>query len=88
MKTLKYVVAKVGYFDQPFVFGELITHADFATQCGFTRENIVGAGFVCIAEKETGEKIFEPYGESVSLKIGTTPEAVEAFDRMFNAPPF
>ena len=81
MKKLKYVVAKIGSFDQPFIFSDLIQHREFAQMSGFKPEQIVGAGFVQI---DFQERKFFPYGDSVSLKIGTTPEAVDAFESLFN----
>lgn len=83
MKKLKYVVAKVGDFDHPFVFSELITHSDFVQRHNFSKEEIVGAGFVYIDDYRN----FVPYGDSFSLRIGTTPEAIAAFDLMFNPSP-
>lgn len=85
MRKLKYVVAKVrssvgSTINQPFVFSELINHVDFARMAGFKTEDIVGAGFVFVDR----EHKFVPHGESVSLKIGTTPEAVDAFESLFN----
>ena len=86
MLKLKYVVVRIpststGFeVDQPFVFSELITHRDFAQMSGFKSEQIVGAGFVFVNK----ENKFEPYGDSVSLKIGTTPEAHAAFESLFN----
>lgn len=64
----KYVIIKKGSFSLPFVFSELINHADVARALD-TGGGVVGAGF-CHIDKN-GQYVC--YGESISLRIKSGP---------------
>ncbi len=62
----------------PFLFPDIVTHADFARQMGFQSESVHSAGFAFY-----DGKAWKAYGDSVSIGKGTADNTQELFDRYF-----
>jgi hypothetical protein len=62
MFKAKYIIG--GRLQSPIVFPETINHAEMARNCGWSKEDIIGAGFVYIRDYQ-----YFTYGESVSLRV-------------------
>jgi len=64
----------------PVVFPALVKHSDMAgTMPDLTP---VAAGFVRVGIGEDCTPVLKPYGSNMSLSLGTTLAAIEAFDQM------
>jgi hypothetical protein len=62
----------------PFLFPDIVTHADFASQMGFSMESVHSAGFAYFDGKS-----WIAYGKSVSIGKGTADDTQKLFDRYF-----
>lgn len=66
MFKAKYIVVD---YDMPYIFPEFINHIDFAHRV--TGKPVTSAGFVYV----DSEGSYKCYGESISLKLKSNPEA-------------
>ncbi len=62
----------------PFLFPDIVTHADFASQMGYDMASVHSAGFAYF----DGDK-WIAYGKSVSIGKGTADDTQKLFDRYF-----
>ena len=77
----KYVIVRLGGIEQPFVFSELMTHADVVRALG---GEIISGGFCYIDEHR-----YFCYGESVSLKVKSRAQVdADLINRLFGIDEF
>lgn len=84
MRQVKYVVLPMPmmFGDTvmvPFLFPDIVTHADFARQMGFDMASVHSAGFA-YTDPKLG---WVAYGKSVSIGKGTAEDTQAIFDRYF-----
>lgn len=83
MSKTKYVVLPMPMMfgdtvNVPFLFPDIVTHADFARQMGFQNDSVHSAGFAYHDGKG-----WVAYGESVSIGKGTAADTQGLFNRYF-----
>lgn len=79
MSRTKYITIEGGFSDHAIIFDEAIAHGEVALQFQKAHYTIRGAGFV---NTQTGE----PYGSSVSMKIGPRIGDFELLKRTLGIP--
>lgn len=80
----KYICFNTGVFDDAVIFSDLVSHSNMARMLGLNKEQILSAGFVVFSCDVDGFSTINPYGNSVSLGVGTNDMSAEIIKRTLN----